>query len=121
MGGTPSQDRVVPHPRVPPTWLGYPPPDLAGVSPGKDMGPVEVLWDGDGVPLGKDVGLVEVLWDRDGVPPGKNVGPVEVLWDGGGVPPWVWTNKQTETITFLHPSDADGNNSTIDFDICNLH
>ena len=32
--GTPSQDI----------------PDLAGVHTGKDMGPVEVLWDGDGVP-----------------------------------------------------------------------
>ena len=56
VGGTPSQDgRVVSHPGVPscpdlaggypiPAW-GYP-----GVHPRKDMGPVEVLWDGDGVP-----------------------------------------------------------------------
>ena len=35
------------------------------------MGPVKVLWDGDGVPLSlrKDMGPVEVLWDGDGVPP----------------------------------------------------
>ena len=34
------------------------------------------------------------------------MGPVEVLWDGDGVPPRVWTDKQTETITFPHPLDA---------------
>ena len=67
-------------------WKGYPCqvstggipwvppcPDLAGVPlSDKDMGPVEVLWDGDMVPPGKDMGPVEVLWDGDGVhpPPG---------------------------------------------------
>ena len=39
-----------------------------GVPPGKDMGPVEILWDGDRVPQ-KDIGPVEVLWDGDGVKP----------------------------------------------------
>ena len=49
---------------------GTPHPDwgpVTGVPPRKDMGPVEVLWDGDGVPLGKDMEPVEVLWDGDGV------------------------------------------------------
>ena len=35
------------------------------------------------------------------------MGPVKVLWDGDGVPSGV--DKQTETITFRHPSDAGGN------------
>ena len=47
-----------PHPDlagdgVPPPW-GTPCRDLGpvtGVPPRKDMGPVEVLWDGDGIPL----------------------------------------------------------------------
>ena len=37
---------------------------------------------GTGVPLGRDLAPVEVLWDGDGVtppPPGKDMGPVEVL------------------------------------------
>ena len=38
---------------------------VTGVSPAKAMGPVEVLWDGDGVPSRKDMGPVEVLWDGD--------------------------------------------------------
>ena len=49
--------------------MGYPHPDpepFTGVSPRKDMRPVEVLWDGDGVPPEKDMGPVEVLWDGDG-------------------------------------------------------
>ena len=49
--------------------MGTPCPDLgpvSGVLPRKDMGSVEVLWDGDGVPRGKDMGPVEVLWDGDG-------------------------------------------------------
>ena len=41
--------------------------------------------------------------------PRKDMGPVEELWDGDGVPHWVWTNKQTETVTFPHPSEAGGN------------
>ena len=106
--GTPSQDMGVPHPQVLPcTDLAGGTPSLS-TSPRKDMGPVEVLWDGDGVLPRKDMGPVEVLWDGDGVPPRKVMGPVEVLWDGDGVPPRVWTNKQTETITFDHPSDAGG-------------
>ena len=46
----------------------------------------------------------------EGYPPGRAMGPVEVLWDGDGVPARVWTDKQAETITFPHPSDAGGNN-----------
>ena len=38
------------------TWLGYPHPDLARVPPGRDMGPVEILRDGDGVPPQKGHG-----------------------------------------------------------------
>ena len=44
---------------VPPPW-GTPCRDLGpviGVPPRKDMGPVEVLWDGDGTPL-------ERIWDQ---------------------------------------------------------
>ena len=51
--------------------LGYPPGrDLGPVTghPRKELGPGEVLWNGDGVLLGKDTGPVEVLWDGDGVP-----------------------------------------------------
>ena len=66
---------------VPSTWdWGTPPPR-------KDMGPVEVLWDGDGVPPKR-------IWDQwkyygkeMGTPSRKDMGPVEVLWDGDGVPP----------------------------------
>ena len=44
--------------------------------------------------------------------PRKDMGPVEVLWDGDGAPPpQVWTDKQTETNTFPHPSDAGGNDA----------
>ena len=61
-------------------WMRVPPPILYRVPhpPGRDLGPVKVLWDGGGVPPGKDMGLVEVLWDRDimgwrwGYPPGVN-------------------------------------------------
>ena len=35
---------------------------------------------------------------------------LEVLWGGDGVPP-VWTDKQTKTITFRHPSDTGGKNN----------
>ena len=64
------------------TWdesLGYPPDRTCdqwkyygieiGVPPRKDMGPVDILWDGDRVFPRKDMGPVEVLWDRDGAPP----------------------------------------------------
>ena len=44
-------------------------PDLAGVPPGRDMAPVEVLWNGDGVHPKKGLGPVEVLWGGDTVPP----------------------------------------------------
>ena len=55
-----------------------------GYSPGKDMGPVEVLWDGDGVLPGKDMGPVEVLWDGDGVLPWKGHGI------SGSIMGWRW-------------------------------
>ena len=84
---------------------GVPLPWPGGYSPGK--GPGTSHW---GTPR-KDMGPVEVLWDGDGVPP-ERTGPVEVLWDGDEVnpppPPPVWTDKQTETTTFPHPLDAGG-------------
>ena len=54
-----------------------------------------------GYPSGKDMGPVEVLWDRDGVSPGKDMEPVEVLWDGGwGIPlPPPPGGGQSENIT----------------------
>ena len=42
-GGTHPWPGGYPHQGIPPH------PDLTGVPPGKVMGPVEVLWDGDGV------------------------------------------------------------------------
>ena len=80
---------VVPHPVV----AGVPPPFPTwawGILSRKDMGPVEVLWDGDGVPL----------------PSRKNMGPVEVLWDGDGYPPG---SKQTDKHYIPYRSDAGGN------------
>ena len=64
------------------------------------MGPVEVLWDGDGVPPGKDTGPVEVLWDGDRVPSGKGHGTVEVLWDGDGLPSGCEQTDACENSTF---------------------
>ena len=58
-----------------------PPPPGTGVTPGK--GPRASHW---GTPR-KVMGPVEVLWDGDGVPPGKDMGPVAVLWDGDGIHP----------------------------------
>ena len=68
-GGTPSLARRVPLLGGTPvlTCLGCP-----QGTPRKDMGPVEVLCDGDEVPPGKDMGPVEVLWNGDEVPPGVN-------------------------------------------------
>ena len=55
---------------------------VTGVPPRKDMGPVEVLWNGFGVP-----------------PSPKDMGP-EVLWDGDeGPPPPPQGCEQTENIT----------------------
>ena len=51
--------------------------------------------------------------DLAGAPIGKDMGPEEVLWDGDEILPWVWTDKQTEPITFPHPSDAGGNKSKL--------
>ena len=87
-GGYPIPGQEEPH-----TWLqGYPildwgtPRKRPGTShwgtPRKDMGPVEVLWDGDGV-------SPERTWDQ-----WKYYG-MEM-----GYPPGVWTDKQTENITF---------------------
>ena len=62
-----------------------------------------------GYPPRKDMGPVEVLWDGDGVPRRKDMRPVEVLRDGDGVHSLqVWTDKQTEIITFPHRLDAGG-------------
>ena len=41
---------------------------MAGVSPWRDLWPVEVLWDGDWGTPWKDMAPVEVLWDGDRVP-----------------------------------------------------
>ena len=65
-------DLGVPHHGYPHLGLGYPGRDLepvTGVPPQKDMGPVEVLWDGDGVSPQMEMGPVEVLWDGDGATP----------------------------------------------------
>ena len=45
-------------------------------------------------------------------PQGKDMGPVKYygMEMGYPPPPRVWTNKQTETFTFRHPSDAGGKN-----------
>ena len=74
----------VPHPDLAGGYPipGYPPPGTGG-SPWK--GPGTSHW---GTPR-KDMGTVEVLWDGEGVPPRKDMGPVEILWDGDGVPPGV--------------------------------
>ena len=42
------------------------------------MGPVEVLWDGDGYPR-KDMGPVEVLWEGDWVPLVDRQTPVKTV------------------------------------------
>ena len=47
---------------TPQPGLGYPLPGN-GIPPGRDLGPVTR------VPHGKDMGLVEVLWDGDASPP----------------------------------------------------
>ena len=87
---------------------GVPHPDLAGdwATPlGRDLKPVT------GVPAAKDMGPVEVLWDGDGVPPPKGHGTSASIMGWRWVPPRVWTNKQTENITSRCISYAGGNNS----------
>ena len=73
MGSTPIQswtgavlDRGGPVPGSPHPYQG---PNLARGKPrGRDLGPVELLWNGDGVVPRKDTEPVdvEVLWDGDG-------------------------------------------------------
>ena len=90
--GYPSPGWGVPHPDLAGrgySFLGYPlartgvPLTLAWVPPIK--GPGTSHWDTPG----KDMGPVEVLWDGDGVPPRKDIGSV-MGWRRG--PPWVWTD-----------------------------
>ena len=54
-----------------------------------------------------------------GVPPGKGHGKEP----GTGVPhpPKVWSAKQTENITFPHPSDAGGNQKVIGIHFAGLN
>ena len=68
---------------VPPAWTGVPQPGAWVPSPRKDMGPVEVIQDGDGVPQRKDMGPVEILCDEDGVSPPPPPPPIQE-----------WTEKQ---------------------------
>ena len=83
------------------TWLGGGYPILGLEYPSPEGTRDQSL----GYPPGKDMGPVQVLWDVDGVPPGKDMGPVQVLWDGDGVNPppprCGWTNT-CENITFPH-------------------
>ena len=69
-----------------------------GVPPRKGMGPVEVLWDGDGVPT---------------PPPRKGMEPEVALWDGDGVTPLpaVWTDRTDacENITSRPTTYVGGN------------
>ena len=67
---------------------------------------------GQRVPPRKDIGPVEVLWEGDVIPPGKDMEPVEVLWDGDPHPR-VWTDKQTENITSHRTSYTGGNKTEI--------
>ena len=75
-GGTPSLAGGTPYRGNPWPGLEYPlERDLGpvtGVLPGKDMGPVEVLWDGDGVPLERtwDQIIMERRWGTPTPPPG---------------------------------------------------
>ena len=72
--------------RVTPSW-GTPSQDWGTLCPLTRNGvPPEMTDTSHWVPSRKDMGPVEVLWDGDGVPPGKDMRPVEVLWDGDAVP-----------------------------------
>ena len=74
--------------------VGVPHPVLAGGTPSRSGWGRRVIM-GESImdtpswvtPFGRDLGPVQLLLDGDGVPPGKDVGPVEVLWDGNKVPP----------------------------------
>ena len=54
------------------------------------------------------MGPVEVLWDGMGYPPPKGHGTSGSImgWTWGKPPPPLWTDKQTETITFPYLWDA---------------
>ena len=95
--------------------------------PQKDMGPVEVLWDGDGIPpeghgtSGSIMGwrwyTPRRTWDQwkyygmEMGYPHKDMGPVEVLWDGDGIPPghgtsgsimgWRWNTQAVKNLKYL--------------------
>ena len=71
-----------------PLWGPQPPGTL-----GRYLGPVTRV----PPPPGKDMVPVEVLWDGDGVPPRKDIGPVEVLCDGDWVP--LHVSRQTPVKT----------------------
>ena len=107
---------------VPQCWVGDTQSWLGGTSvlgsspalgtPGKDLGPETWKrtwdWGTSRKDLGKDTW--ERTWDW-GIP-GKDLGPDiwERTWDWVSPPPlWVWTDKETEIITFSHPSNAGGN------------
>ena len=101
-GGNPSSlGQGVPILRYPPSqdW-GIPPAWDWGTPPqqGKDLGPVT------GVPPRKDMGPVEVLWDGDGTS-GSIMG-----WRWGNFPPPPPGCEQTENITSRRTSYAVGKN-----------
>ena len=94
---------------------GVPHPHLAGSTP----------WLGLGYPQSELGYPPERTWDQFDL--GKNLElgyPPERTWDqwpgkesGTGSPPssQVWTGKQTENITFTHPSDVGSNESSVHF------
>ena len=93
--------------------IWYPCPDQARGTPSQDRG-------FPGGPPRKDMGPVEVLWNGDGVPPWKGHGTSGSImgWRWGNPIPQLWTNKQAETVIFPHPSDAGGDkNDTINFSV----
>ena len=73
-------DKGVPRPGLVGDW-GYP--------SGRDLGPVTWVHAHPSLPK-KDMGLVEVLWDGNGALPGNDMGPAEVLLDGDGAPAGWW-------------------------------
>ena len=106
---------------IPISDQGPPHLDLAGVPPsGPGRGTPPPYLDLAGLPPGKGT------WDQSLRYPSKGHGtivrgiemgfPLEKTWDQSkyyGMEmgyPWVWTDKQTETITFPHPSAAGSNN-----------
>ena len=106
-GDTPSQARGYPIPARGYPILGFPHPNLAGG--------IQSLAGGTPSLVGGGSTLSWVPPSMTGVPPrkgpgtshwgtptlGKDTEPVKVLWNGDGVPLREWTDKKTETITFL--------------------